>query len=403
MSADAEIVVTGFGVLCPLGVDSEAFWLGLLTGTVATRELMRFDTGALSASRGGEMRGLPPRADVVAGSDGSLAAELAARASATATHEAGLSESGIELERVGVCFGTVMGTRPTIERWLRSRERAADAAAGASTAWGSPTLLSRRAARQLGFGGPNCTMSTACAAGNSAIAWAADALRAGRADAMVAGGADEISQAMLMMFDSFRALDPEAVRPFDVHRRGLMLGEGAAALVLEREPDARARRAHIHGRVLGYANFADAHHITAPDPEGAGAARAMRAAVADAGAGPADVDHISAHGTGTKANDAVEARAIRRVFGAHADHIAVTATKAAIGHAQGAASAIEAVACLLALRDGLVPPTANHRTPDPACDLDIVVARPRPASLKLVLSNAFGFGGNIECVAFGVA
>jgi 3-oxoacyl-[acyl-carrier-protein] synthase II len=218
---------------------------------------------------------------------------------------------------------------------------------------------------------------------------------------MVVGGADELSQAMLMMFDSFRLLAPDAVRPFDRARTGLMLGEGAAALVLERETDAQARGAKIHGLVLGHANVADAHHVTAPHPEGRGAIRAMRQALARAGVEAVDVDHVSAHGTGTPANDAVEARAIRAVLGAATDNVPVTALKSMLGHPQGAASAIEAVGCMLTIRDGLIPPVANHETRDPACDIDVVVGRARKRSVRVALSNAFGFGGNIECVVFG--
>jgi 3-oxoacyl-[acyl-carrier-protein] synthase II len=218
---------------------------------------------------------------------------------------------------------------------------------------------------------------------------------------MVAGGSDELSYAMLLMFDSFRALSPDVVRPFDIDRRGLMLAEGAAALVLEREADARARGAHIYGRVMGWANVADAHHITAPHPHGRGAAQSIAAALTQAEASPSDVDFICAHGTGTPSNDATEACAIHSVLGNHTSQTPVSSMKGALGHTQGAASAIEAICCLLALRDGVVPPTANCDTPDPSCDLDIVTDGARLIGQQLVLNNAFGFGGNVECVALG--
>jgi 3-oxoacyl-(acyl-carrier-protein) synthase len=220
---------------------------------------------------------------------------------------------------------------------------------------------------------------------------------------MVVGGADEISQAMLMMFDSFGLLAPDAVRPFDAEREGLLLGEGAAAFVLEREADARARGARIHGRLLGWANVADAFHITSPHPEARGAIRAMRRALARADVEASAVDHVSAHGTGTPANDAVEAHAIRAVLGGGADEVPVTALKSLLGHAQGAASALEAAACLLTIRDGLVPPVGNYTTRDPACDVDVVAGTARAVPVEIALSNAFGFGGNIECVVFGAA
>lgn len=292
-----------------------------------------------------------------------------------------------------------MATRPSVEPRLAAG--GADAARARDGAWAQPALLSRAPAARLGFGGPNCVVATGCAAGNSAIAIGADLLRAGRADAMVVGGADQLSHAMLAMFDRMRLLSPDVVRPFDRAREGLLLGEGAAALVLEREADARARGACVRGRVLGWANVAEAHHITAPHPEGRGAIRAIERALAHAQLEASAVDHVSAHGTGTPANDAAEARAIRAALGAAADAAPVTALKSMLGHAQGAASAIEGVACLLAIRDGAIPPVANHELRDPDCDVDVVAGAARPAGVDVALSNAFGFGGNVECVVFG--
>lgn len=398
MTADAAIVVTGIGVRSPLGSDVEAFWQRALDGAVATRPLTRFDTARLSSDRGGEIAPAPNGA----ARDGipvPLAVRLADESAATAVEDAGLSPESVAPERVGVCFGTVMATRPAVERWLAddpaTREDPRDAA------WADPSQISRVPAQRLGLGGPNCVVATGCAAGNSALAWGAEALRAGRADAMVVGGADEISQAMLMMFDSFGLLSPDAVRPFDRDRVGLLLGEGAAAFVLEREADAHARGAHVHGRILGCANVADAFHITSPHPEARGAIRAMRRALAEAGVEASGVDHVSAHGTGTPANDEVEARAIREVLGSATDDVPVTALKSLVGHAQGAASAFEAAACLLSIRDGLVPPVGNYETRDPACDVDVVAGEARATPVSVAISNAFGFGGNIECVVFG--
>lgn len=398
MTSAAAIVVTGMGVRSPLGSDLDAFWRGALDGAVATRPLTRFDTERLASDRGGEIASQPHDAG---DAELPLAVRLAEAVAADAVADAALTFDAVAPERVGVCIGTVMGTRPAVERWLQ-RDPDAREQPGAA-AWADPALLSRAPARALGLAGPNCVVATGCAAGNSALAWGAEALRAGRADAMVVGGADEISQAMLMMFDGFGLLAPDAVRPFDAEREGLLLGEGAAVFVLEREADARARGARIHGRLLGWANVADAHHVTAPHPEARGAIRAMRGALAHAGVEADAVDHVSAHGTGTPANDAVEARAIRAVLGGAADDVPVTALKSLLGHSQGAASAIEAAACLLSIRDGLVPPVGNFETRDPACDVDVVAGAPRAAPVRVALSNAFGFGGNIECVVLGAA
>ena len=398
MTAPPPIVVTGIGVRSPLGSDVETFWRGALDGAVATGPLTRFDTARLSSDRGGEIAQAPNGA----AHDGvpvPLAVRLADEAAGDAVLDAGLGPQSVAPERVGVCFGTVMATRPAVEPWLTSdpaaREDPRDAA------WADPSQISRVPARRHGLGGPNCVVATGCAAGNSALAWGAESLHAGRADAMVVGGADEISQAMLMMFDSFGLLSPDVLRPFDRDRVGLLLGEGAAAFVLEREADARARGAHVHGRLLGWANVADAFHITSPHPEARGAIRAMRRALASADVEASAVDHVSAHGTGTPANDEVEARAIRAVLGSAADEVPVTALKSLVGHAQGAASAFEAAACLLAIRDGLVPPVGNYETRDPACDVDVVSGAARAVPVDVALSNAFGFGGNIECVVFG--
>jgi 3-oxoacyl-(acyl-carrier-protein) synthase len=413
MSAPA-IVVTGIGVRSPLGSGVDAFWRGALDGAVATRPLTRFDTARLSSDRGGEIAPEAAPRDGTSGegppADGApaarapaapLAVRLAEEVAADAVADALLTPDAVAPERVGICIGTVMGTRPAVERWLTEDPAAREDPRAA--AWADPALLSRAPARRLGLAGPNCVVATGCAAGNSALAWGAEALRAGRADAMVVGGADEISQAMLMMFDSFGLLAPDAVRPFDAEREGLLLGEGAAAFVLEREADARARGARVHGRILGWANVADAFHITSPHPEARGAIRAMRRALAHADVEASAIDHVSAHGTGTPANDAVEAHAIRDVLGSGADEVPVTALKSLLGHSQGAASALEAVACLLAIRDGLVPPVGNYATPDPACDVDVVAGAARAVDVEVAISNAFGFGGNIECVVLGAA
>jgi 3-oxoacyl-[acyl-carrier-protein] synthase II len=398
MTRPPDIVVTGIGVRSPLGSGLDAFWRGALDGAVATRPLTRFDTARLSSDRGGEI------AAATDGDDGllvPLAVRLAEQVVFDAAADARLTPDAVAPERTGVCIGTVMGTRPAVERWLACDPAARDDAQDA--AWADPAQLSRAPARALGLAGPTCVIATGCAAGNSALAWGAEALQADRADAMVVGGADEISQAMLMMFDSFGLLAPDAVRPFDAERDGLLLGEGAAAFVLEREADAHARGARIHGRLLGWSNVADAFHITSPHPEARGAVRAMRRALARADVEASAVDHVSAHGTGTPANDAVEARAIRDVLGGGADAVPVTALKSLLGHSQGAASALEAAACLLTIRDGLVPPVGNYVTRDPACDLDVVCGEARCAQVDVAISNAFGFGGNIECVVLGAA
>lgn len=412
MTVAPTIVVTGIGVVSALGMDRESSWSALLEGAVGTRELSRFDTASLSCHRGGEVRDAPGSRALRTGPGRSLTSRMTMWATREAVEDARITAMDVNPERFGVVLGSVMATRPSLEAQIDRELGNGEVGHGddklnhgedETPEWVLPSLLARLPAEALELRGPNCVLSSACASGNSAIAFGSELLRAGHADAMIAGGADEISYAMLLMFESFRALAADCVKPFDRDRDGLMLADGAAALVLEREPDARARGARIYGRVLGYANSCDAHHMTAPHPRGRGAVRSMRTALRRAEAQPCDIDCINAHGTGTPSNDAIEAYAIRTVFGADADHVPVSSLKGALGHAQGAASAIEAASCLLSLRDGVVPATANHSVLDSACDLDVVAGKPRKAPLRMVLNNAFGFGGNVECIAFGAA
>ncbi|HXM55688.1 MAG TPA: beta-ketoacyl-[acyl-carrier-protein] synthase family protein [Candidatus Dormibacteraeota bacterium] len=395
MSAAAapDVVVTGLGVVTPVGVGVGAFWEALLSGRSGTDDLTLFDTSDYFTHRGGEVKdwaGETPR-------DGSLSRceSFALAASRMALEDAG-PPLGVPPERIGVCFGLAAGNRPAIERPLRTR---GEWRAPARTAH-DPTRISRLVARDLGVHGPNLMMLTACAAGNSAVGHGMQMIRAGRADAMVVGGAEELSETLFMMFNRFRALAPERVQPFDRDRRGLMLAEGAGALLLESGPVARARGARIYGRVAGYGNLPDAHDMTAPDPTGHGIARSMRAALAMARVEPADLDYICAHGTGTPTNDAAEATAIRDVLGPAAERVPVSSIKSMMGHSLGASGAIEAVACLLAIRDGVIPPNMHLDNQDPCCEIRVAANRLLPARVDVVLNNSFGFGGNNACVVF---
>jgi 3-oxoacyl-(acyl-carrier-protein) synthase len=410
MSGPLRVVVTGLGVVSPLGVGTESFWRAARDGKVGTGDITLFDTSAYQTHRGGEIKDWPlPGACSVPGQSRSesfaiVAARMALEDAELLSEGRLAASEGYESDRVGVCFGVVLGNRPHVESTIRALRHGQAGPGVAST--GSPpmahdpTRMSRLPASEFGLWGPNLVIPTACAAGNSAIGYAMDIIVEGRADAMIAGGADEMSEAMFMMFNSFHALAPEVVQPFDLNRKGLMLSEGAAALVIESERHARRRGAFIYGQVAGHANYSDAFHMTAPHPQGLGAVRSMEAALVTAGLAPYHVSYISAHGTGTPANDGIEARAIRTVFGGAADSIPVSSIKSMLGHTQGAASAIEAVSCLLAIRDGVMPPTINLKSPDPECDVDIVANVAREAEVAVAMNNAFGFGGNISCVVF---
>jgi 3-oxoacyl-[acyl-carrier-protein] synthase II len=235
---------------------------------------------------------------------------------------------------------------------------------------------------------------TACAAGNYAIGYGFDVIRTGRADSILAGGADPFSRITYMGFARLGAIAPDRCQPFDKNRQGMIPGEGAAILVLEALDAARARGARIYAEVLGYGVSCDSHHMTAAHPQGDGAMRAMAAAMRDSGVSLLDIDYISAHGTGTPTNDRVESLAVRRLFGEQADKIPMSSIKSMIGHTMGAASAIEAAACALAIDTGIVPPTMNYEVPDPECDLDYVPNQARRIDPRVVLNNAYAFGGN---------
>lgn len=392
------VVATGLGAVSPIGAGAEAFWRAALADTVGTREMKRFDADGLMSRQAGEVADLDPDRYVrsLQPSELSHSSLFAVAAARMAVEDAGVEVA--DPERAGVALGIVMGNRPALDPWARAFADSAGRAAPDRPAQRAhdPSEPVRATALELGLRGPSAVLPTACAAGNTAIAYAADMIESGRADVMLAGGTDELSLAMFLMFTSMRSLSPDLVRPFDAQRQGLIIGEGAGVLVLESAEHQRARGAPAYGVVAGHGNFADAHHMTAPHPEGLGAVRSMSAALEMARLGPGDVDFVSAHGTGTPANDRVEARAIREIMG----DVPVTSTKSQIGHTQGAAAALEAIVCLLAMRDGRIPPTANLTELDPDCDIDVVTGSPREASVDVALSNAFGFGGNICCVVF---
>jgi 3-oxoacyl-(acyl-carrier-protein) synthase len=397
---EQRVAVTGLGVASPIGTGVSEFCEGLRAGRVGTRELTRLDTSTYPTHRGGEVLPFTPsrQFDMLAAARESRSTQLAMAATDMALADTRATATTFDPKRVGVCFGVVLGNRPQIETNLSAYARNSGPLYPPGY---NAQVTSRAPALAFGLRGPNRTITTACAAGNSAISFSASMIRSGRADAMIAGGADELSEAMFALFSNFQSLAPDVVRPFDKGRRGLMLSEGAGALLLEAEAHARSRRAHIYGFVLGDGNFTDAHHMTAPHPQGLGAVRAMAEALRRSDLSAAAIDYISAHGTGTVVNDLVESRAIREVFGELGTEVPVSSIKSMLGHAQGAASAIAAVACLLAIRHDFLPPNVNYREPDSACGLNIIGNAARSQRVRFALNNAFGFGGNISCVVFG--
>jgi len=402
-----RVVITGLGVVSPLGVGVEVFWDSLTRGIPGVRRISRFDPSGLPSQMAGEIPNFDPlqylpRRDVVRTD---LFIQYALAAAQEAIADAKLRLEG-QRDRVGVSVGSSVGGLPLL---LRSYDQfLAEGSEGVSP-YALPGLLPNMAAgwisMRAGARGPIAAAATACAAGNQAIGDAFRAIQRGEADAMLAGGTDALIHPIIIAgFCALRALsrrnaDPErASRPFDAGRDGFVLAEGAGVLVLEALDIAQERGAHVYAELVGYGVSADAHHPTAPSTEGP--ARAMSLALADAGLRPEDIDYVNAHGTSTPHNDINETRAIKEAFGSHAHQLAVSSTKSMTGHLIGAAGAVEAIATALALERGLVPPTINYESPDPECDLDYVPNSARKARIRAAISNGFAFGGTNATLVF---
>lgn len=385
-------VVTGCGVVSPLGIGVSAFWEGLVAGRTGVRPIRGFDASDLTPAMAAEVK-------EVADDDPDRAGAFVLRAAGEALGTAGLRGADIDPVRLGVALGTTLGGMQIMEAW--------DAAVAAGAA--RPADLPRipyygpavRLARHVGAAGPVATAQLACASGTQAIAFAAEWVRTGQADVVLAGGTDLLCRFVVAGFNCLRAT-AAAARPFDRAREGLVLGEGAAILVVESEAHARARGARIQAALLGAGAAGDAVHMTAPDREGCGAARAMAAALAAADRKPGDVDFVSAHGTGTVYNDAMEGAAMGRLFAPGA--VPVNSIKGAVGHTLGAAGALEAVVCVRTIATGTIVPTAGLVDPDPACAaLDLVYGAARERPVAIALSTSSGFAGANAALVFGNA
>jgi 3-oxoacyl-[acyl-carrier-protein] synthase II len=405
-----RVVVTGLGVVSPLGVGADAYWCALSRGASGIRRITRFDPSPFASQIAGEVPDFDPlaylpRRDVVR-TDPFIHYALVAAYQAVA--DAKIQIEG-QNQRVGVCIASSMGG---ISQFLGAYDTLQREGPGGIGAYAMPGYLPNMAAgwvsMRMQARGPIAAPATACAAAGQAIGDALRMIQRGDADAMLAGGADAlIHPVVLGCFCALRALstnntDPAgASRPFDKQRDGFVLAEGAGVLVLEELESARGRGAHIYAELVGYGLTADAHHPTAPSDDGP--ARAMTLALADGGLRPDLVDYVNAHGTSTPYNDLNETRAIKQAFGDHARRLAVSSTKSMTGHLNGAAGAVEAIATVLALERQLLPPTINYRTPDPDCDLDYVPNRARPAPVRAAISNSFAFGGINVTLAFARA
>jgi 3-oxoacyl-[acyl-carrier-protein] synthase II len=396
-------VVTGLGAVTPLGNTVDELWSGLRHGRSGIGPVTKFNASAYPTRIAGEVRGFDPLKFFDRKEARRLDPYLqyAVAAAAMAMDDARLEPGAVDPARLGTAIGSSIGGLRTL---LQAHATLLAKGPERVSPFFVPMMIINMAAgvvaMRFGAGGPSVAPATACATGNQAIGEALSAIQSDRADVMIAGGADAtVIDLGFAGFCAERALsirndEPErASRPFDANRDGFVCSEGAGVVVLEALSHARARGVRIHGEVLGYGSSNDAHHMTAPHPEGLGAGRAMHAALRHAGVLPEDVQYVNAHGTSTPQNDRCETIAIKQVFGSHANRLAVSSTKSMTGHLLGAAGGVEAIATVLALRDGIIPPTINYDTPDPECDLDYVANVARNRTIDLAISNGFGFGG----------
>lgn len=393
-----RVFITGVGILSGIGSGLDEFSAALQRGTDGIRCIEAFDASEVRGRLACEVRDFDPASHLDARTMRRMdrCSQLALVAARQAMAMAGVEPDDVDPERAGVSLGTTLGGMVNATRYYEDFARSGQRYV--TRLYDYP--LVSPGARIIGewrFSGSNLAFSTACSSGNVAIGFAADQIRLGRLDLVLAGGSDTMAKMTFAGFNAMRNVSAEAIRPFDRDRSGVVLGEGSAVLCLESERSMRRRRAQPLAEVLGYGMSSDAYHMTAPDATGRGPALAMLRALKNARIDPSQVDYVNAHGTGTRHNDETETRAIRKVFGAHADLLPVSSTKAMHGHALGAAGAIEAVAAIAGLRDGFLAPTINYQTPDPRCDLDYVPNEARWLRHRIVLSNNFGFGGN-NCV-----
>lgn len=402
-----RVAVTGIGAISALGHNAREFWHSLEQGRSGIAALRAVDPALLRFSNAAEVRDFSP-GDHFDEKEISLLdrfAQLGVVAAREAITQAGIEWTQPLRERTAIVTGSCAGGQNTEDEGFVNLYRKNIPRVNPFTI---PRTMENGAASRIsletGVVGPTYTISTACSSSNHAVGQAFWLVRSGAAEMAITGGSEAFfSLGFLKAWEAMRVVSPDTCRPFSKDRRGLILGEGAAMLVLEPLDAARARGAAILGEIVGFGMSSDAFHITQPSPDGA--ARAIRAALSDASfsgtnLAPESIGYINAHGTATMANDAAETTAIRRVFGAHADRVAVSSTKSMHGHTLGAAGAIEAVATVLALRHGILPPTANFTEPDPACDLDVIPNIARPAAVEFALSNSFAFGGLNAVLAF---
>jgi 3-oxoacyl-[acyl-carrier-protein] synthase II len=397
-----RVFITGVGVVSSVGLGKDAFFESLAAGRSGISQVESFDASKLGRDNAGEVKGFRSRDHLTATEARRMGrcSQMALAAARMAIADASLSAEALKGRRASVVLGTTMGEADVLgdldDVWIR---RGADAVRRALIPKYGTTLLPIHVARAVGAEGTVLALPGACAAGNYAIGFAADLIRTGKADVVVTGAAEMLQELQFSGFVRLAAMAPDRCRPFDLNRQGLILGEGAGVMILESEAHAVRRNAHLVAEIGGYGLTCDGYHITRPHPEAAGSIGAMRQAIERSGISPAEVDFVNAHGTGTKHNDAAEAKVMKDVFGDR--KVPISSMKSMLGHCMGAASALEAIGCVMTLEQGIYPPTIGFETPDPEAEVDVVANVARTGAHDVVLNNSLAFGGynSVTCLA----
>ncbi len=404
-----RVVITGLGAITPLGSSVSLFWQGLLQGKSGVRRITQFDSSSLPCQIAGEIPDFVAEEYMERKEARRIprSAQIALAAAIQAMQDAGFDHNAPNGERAAVVFGTGIGGIDRADEGIQAlRTKGFPFVNPFILPTSIPNLAAFLISERYQCLGPNLTLTSACATSTQAIGEAAELIRRGSADMVICGGTESLIRDFAIAgFCAMRALPTnyndrptQASRPFDAHREGFVLSEGAGALVLEKMEHALERNAHIYAEVVGYASSADGYHLAAPDPSASGPARAIRWALQDAMISPREVDYINAHGTSTPLNDLIETRAIKQVFSEYAYQIPINSTKSMVGHPMGACGALEAIVCVLTIQYGFIHPTINYETPDPECDLDYVPGAARQKRMDIALSNSFGLGGQNACL-----
>ncbi len=397
-----RVAITGLGIVSAIGNDVPEFWNSLVDGKDGTKEITVFDSSPYRIRIGAEVSGLHPEDHFGKKKLRRLSRcdQFGILAFREAWSAARLNRDSVDKNRVGVILGAGSGGILSVERYFRDHYQGLRRPSSSLLISYSLATTTDHVALETGLKGPRSTTATVCSSSSVALGLAYEMIQMGLADVMISGGSDSLCEVSFSGFSSLKLVDPESCKPFDRRRQGLVIGEGAGILILEELEHALRRGVPILAEFLGYGICADAYHLTAPEPNGEGVERVIRMALAHAGVSSEEVDTINAHGTATPLNDIAETRGIKRMFGERAKEIPISGIKSMVGHCLGSAGGIEAVATVLTIQHGMIPPTIHYEVPDPLCDLNYTPNRPIPKDVRVAISNSFAFGGNNCCLVF---